>query len=159
MVNIDKNNARGDARFLLTPNLSISWQGLILFYFCTCLVALTVGIFFLLQGLWLILPFSGMEMLALGLALYLTSLKAHQRQVITIEENRVRVEKGARNPDQSWEFDKVWVRVFNEFNTGSNKGRRLELGSHGIFVEIGEFLNNIEKDELAFELKDCIIRA
>ena len=51
------------------------------------------------------------------------------------------------------------MRLFDGFNTEPNKGRRLELGSHGKFVEIGEFLNDIEKDELAFELKDCIIRA
>ena len=32
------------------------------------------------------------------------------------------------------------------------------LGAHGKDVEVGNFLDNSEKDELAFQLKDCIIR-
>jgi uncharacterized membrane protein len=32
------------------------------------------------------------------------------------------------------------------------------LGAHGKYVEVGNFLDNLEKDELAFQLKDCIIR-
>jgi len=32
------------------------------------------------------------------------------------------------------------------------------LGAHGKYVEVGNFLDNQEKDELAFQLKNCIIR-
>jgi len=39
-----------------------------------------------------------------------------------------------------------------------NSRRKLELGCHGSCVEVGEFPNNFEEDELAFRLKDCIIR-
>jgi hypothetical protein len=39
-----------------------------------------------------------------------------------------------------------------------NRRRRLALGAHGKYVEAGDFLDNQEKDELAFQLKNCIIR-
>ncbi|MCP4982937.1 MAG: DUF2244 domain-containing protein [Gammaproteobacteria bacterium] len=42
-------------------------------------MALAVGLFFSLHGLWLVLPFSGLEMLVLGLGLYLTSRKVYRR--------------------------------------------------------------------------------
>jgi uncharacterized membrane protein len=84
----------------VSPNRSIGWRDLVLFYLFMCLLALAVGLIFAVQGLWLVLPFSGQY----------------------------------------------------------NHRRKLELGCHGRHVEIGEFLNNFEKDELAFRLKDCIIR-
>ncbi|MFT5221163.1 MAG: hypothetical protein ACI9LO_002200 [Planctomycetota bacterium] len=33
-----------------------------------------------------------------------------------------------------------------------------EIGAHGNYLEVGDFLDNFEKDALAFQLKDCIIR-
>ena len=75
MVSINKVNSGQSYRIVLSPNCSISWRELVLFYLLTCLIALVVGLFFTLQGLWLVLPFSGLEMLALGGGLYLTSRK------------------------------------------------------------------------------------
>lgn len=158
MVNIDKIGSDRGYRFILSPNCSISWHELLVFYLGICLVALAVGLFFALQGLWLVLPFSGMEMLALGVALYLTSRKMNRREVITLDRRRVRIEKGGQQIDQSWEFETSWTRLIDE-NTGDcNMRRKLALGAHGNYIEVGEFLDNLEKDRLAFQLKDCIIR-
>ncbi len=60
------------------------------------------------------LPFSGLEMLALGPGLYVTSRKVYRHEVITLGPDRIR-------------------------------------------IEVGNFLANGEKDELAFQLKECII--
>ena len=101
MINIDKINSENGYRFILSPNRSISWSELIVFYLFTCLVALAIGLFFTFQGLWLVLPFSGLEMLALGIALYLTSRRVYRHEVITLNQGRVRVEKGVRQIDQA----------------------------------------------------------
>jgi uncharacterized membrane protein len=158
MVNISKTGSDKGYRFILAPNCSISWRELLVFYLGICLVSLAVGLFFTLQGLWLVLPFSGMEMLALGVALYLTSRKMHRREVITLDRQRVRVEKGVQQIDQSWEFETSWTRLIDEESADYNMRRKLVLGAHGNYIEVGEFLDNFEKDELAFKLKDCIIR-
>ena len=100
MISVDKINSGTGCRFVLSPNCSISWRELIAFYLLTCLVAVAVGVFFTLQGLWLVLPFSGLEMLALGTALYLTSRKVYRREVITLDAHTTRVEKGVQpRPD------------------------------------------------------------
>lgn len=158
MIDIDKFNGSQGFRLVLSPNRSISWRNLVLFYLLMCLLALAVGLFFAVQGLWLVLPFSGLEMFALGIALYVVSRQTNQRQVITFDRARVRIEKGVYHCDASWEFKTAWVRLHYPITGELNAGRKLELGCHGSYVQVGEFLNNFEKDELAFRLKDCIIR-
>jgi uncharacterized membrane protein len=158
MVSVSKFNSSDSFRFVLSPNCSISWRELVLFYIFTCVVALAIGVFFTLQGLWLVLPFSGLEMLALGFGLYLTSRKVNRKEVITLDQRRTRVEKGVQQIDQCWDFETPWIRLVDEPTGRPDRPRKLAIGSHGNYVEVGEFLDNSEKDRLAFQLKDCIIR-
>ncbi len=158
MVSIVKVNSTDSIRLVLTPNCSISWRGLVIFYLGNCVVLMAIGMFFTLQGLWLVLPFSGLEMLALGGALYLTSRKVHRKEVITLDRRHTRIEKGVQRVDQSWQFDTPWTRLIDHVQGNSDRRRTLALGSHGNYVEVGDFLDNSEKDRLAFTLKDCIIR-
>ncbi len=158
MVSVSKFDSNDSFRFVLSPNCSISWRELVLFYIFTCVVALAIGVFFTLQGLWLVLPFSGLEMLALGFALYLTSRKVNRKEVITLDQRRTRIEKGVQQIDKSWEFETPWIRLVDEPASRPGRPRKLAIGSHGNYVEVGDFLDNSEKDRLAFQLKDCIIR-
>jgi len=159
MINVKKDTRNNSFRLILTPNRSMSWRQMLVFYLITCVLALTIALFFLIQGLWMILPFSGLEMLVLGVGLYLTSLDAYRFEVITVDAELVKVSKGRRNPDQKWEFKKAWVSLDFEKSTSCLQQTHVKLGSHGKFVVIGDFLNNKEKDDLAFQLKDCIIRS
>ena len=158
MVSINKVNSGESYRFVLSPNCSISWRELVLFYFLTCLIALAVGLFFTLQGLWLVLPFSGLEMLALGGGLYLTSRKVYRSEVITLDPKHTRIEKGVQRIDQSWEFKTPWIRIIDELPDRRSPRRTLAISMYGESVEVGSFLVNSEKEALAFQLKDCIIR-
>ncbi len=158
MVRIDKDEAGSGFRIVLSPNCSISWRELVIFYIITCVVALAIGLFFTFQGFWLVLPFSGLEMLALGFCLYLTSRKVYRQEVITLERERTLIEKGVQQVDQSWEFDTPWLRLIDHKSGPRDSQRKLAIGSHGNYVEVGNFLDNSEKDALAFQLKDCIIR-
>ena len=151
--------ASGEAyRFVLAPNCSISWPELRLFYAATCALALIIATVFTLGGLWLVIPFSGLEMLVLGIALYHTSRKVHRREVITLDRRRVRIEKGVRRVDESWEFETAGTRLIDEAEKPGEGRRRLVLSARGKRVEIGDFLDYPEKEALAFQLKDCIIR-
>jgi uncharacterized membrane protein len=98
-------------------------------------------------------------MLVLGLMLYAVFRRSQNREVITIDNASVRIGKGLHNPDQCWEFEKSWIQLHDDLTDDFKPRRKLELGSHGNHVEVGKFLSIFEKDELAFQLKDCIIRA
>ncbi len=158
MIRIDRDDAANGVRIVLSPNCSISWRELVMFYILTCVVALAIGLFFTFQGFWLVLPFSGLEMLALGFCLYLTSRKVYRQEVITLERERTLIEKGVQQVDQSWEFETPWLRLIDHKTGPRDRHRKLAIGSHGNYVEVGNFLDNPEKDALAFQLKDCIIR-
>ena len=158
MVNISKQDSEDSFRIVLSPNCSISWRELLVFYLFTCVIAIAVGLFFTLQGMWLVLPFSGLEMLALGIGLYVTSRKVNRKEVITLDSNRTRIEKGVQRVAESWEFKTPWVRIIDEPRGPRNPTRRLAIVMHGAVVEVGSFLAKSEKDELAFQLKDCIFR-
>ena len=132
MISVDNIGSGESYRFVLSPNCSISWREL--------------------------LPFSGLEMLALGIGLYVTSRKVYRREVITLDPQCTRIEKGVQRADQIWEFKTAWVRVVDECRGGRGARRRLAIGMSGESVEVGSFLANWEKDALAFQLKDCIIR-
>ena len=157
MIRIDEFHAGAGHRLILTPNCSISWRQLLVFYILTCALAIVIGLLFSLQGQWLILPFSGLEMLVLGSALHITSRKVNRREVITVNVDRVRIEKGNCRPEEQWVFKRCWVRLLDEIGGENRSQRKLALGSHGSYVEVGNFLSNIEKEELAFRLKGCII--
>lgn len=158
MISVNRSGGGESIRIVLSPNCSISWRELLLFYLLTCVVALAVGLFFTFQGMWLVLPFSGLEMLALGIGLHLTSRKVYRREVITLDPQHTRIEKGVQRVDQYWEFKTPWVRIIDERRDDRRAGRTLAIGVSGERVEVGSFLANSEKDALAFQLKDCIIR-
>ena len=128
MINIDKINSVNGYRFILAPNCSMSWRELQGFYLVSCLVAL-----------------------------YLTSRKVHRREVITLDHVRIRIEKGIRQVIQSWEFDTTGTRLIDEQTSAWYPRRKLVISARGKKVEVGEFLDSPEKDELAFKLKGCII--
>ena len=82
----------------------------------------------------------------------------HRKEVITLDRRHTRIEKGVQRVSQSWQFDTPWTRLIDLQPGNSSRRRTLALGSHGNYVEVGDFLDNSEKDRLAFTLKDCIIR-
>lgn len=159
MIRIDEVQSGKDYRLVLTPNCSISWRQLLVFYLGTCCLAIIIGLIFSLHGKWLVLPFSGLEMMALASALYITSRKVHCREVITAKGDHVKIEKGMHRNKRQWIFERCWVGLLDETTDEQHRHRRIALGSHGSYVEVGDFLSDFEKDELAFRLKDCIIRA
>ncbi|MFT5502615.1 MAG: putative membrane protein [Gammaproteobacteria bacterium] len=158
MIDINKKEDSSTHRLILSPNCSTDWQGIKLFFALTCLLSATIALLFSINGMWLVLPFYGLELSLLGFGLYITSRQSHRCEVITIEPEKISVEKGFNRPVQKWRFERAWVGLQDEVNLDVNGERILAIGSHGIYVEVGSFLSKFEKEELAFQLKDCILR-
>jgi len=49
-----------------------------------------------IKGYWLILPFAGLELLALGIALAITVRRGRYREIVRFDRRRVRVRRPAR---------------------------------------------------------------
>jgi len=80
------------SRFVVMPNCSMSWQENKIFVASLAFISFSIAGGFALQGLWVILPFAGLEILALTGVLYWTGLQATHLEVISIDADNVHVE-------------------------------------------------------------------
>lgn len=153
MVESEHDAETGEKTIVLRPNGSLNRrQSLALLAFCALLMG-TIGGVFAALGAWLVLPFSGLEWLVLAYCLRLSLRQSAQQEVITIDEKLVRVEKGRGQPEQTYQFQRAWVRL--DWIESPIRGRpsRLSLRLHGKEVEIGRFLVESERQALARELR------
>lgn len=134
----------------------MSWRLLLTLYGLMMAVSLGIGTAYFLIGLTLVLPFSGLEMLALGAALYITALRGGERQVITISDREIIVEIGRKQPEQRYQFQRAWARIILERVPASWYPSRLLIRSHGRELEIGRFLNEQERLGLANCLRQAL---
>lgn len=144
------NGADADTQCLvIEPNRSMSWQTLVSLYLLMVFVSLVIGLAYFHIGLTLVLPFCGLEMLALGAALYVTSWRNSIREVVTVDDQSVAVEVGREKPVERHEFQRGWTKVILERPPVSWHPSRLLIRSHGRQVEVGQFLNEEERRGLA----------
>jgi uncharacterized membrane protein len=118
---------------------------------------LGIGIAFAAYGYWPVLPFAGLEVIVLGVAFYRCLSRSQIREVVTINADRITVEKGRRLPEQRWECPRAWARISMERSPIAWYPSRLSVVFQGRRVEIGRFLNEGDRQDLAAELQ-CVIR-
>ena len=137
------------AQFVVKRNQSLSWRANKLFIFFIALLTLGIAGIFALQGMWLILPFAGLEVMALTIGLYICSLHCRDREVITINDEKVSIESGRGKPKQSCQFERAWLNVVLKKPVIQGYPSQLLLCSKGMEIEIGKYLTNKERKSLA----------
>jgi uncharacterized membrane protein len=145
-----------DYHWVIRPNRSLSLRQAIQVYAVIALCCLGIAVFYTLHGYWPVLPFAGLEVLLLGVAFYLTLLRSGVREVISVGREVVKVEKGREKPQQSWECPRAWAQVRLQRSHIAWYPSRLAILFQGKQVEIGRFLNEVERQELAYELQQAI---
>ncbi|MCY4154722.1 MAG: DUF2244 domain-containing protein [Gammaproteobacteria bacterium] len=147
---------QGGRTFVVAPNRSMSWKQLSLAFAVIAGVTLIVGGYFWVRGFTLVLPFSGLELLALGAALYITAWRGGTQEVITITDAAVSVETGRSAPEQRYDFQRYWTKVVLRRPWVAWYPSKLLLCSHGREIEIGRFLNEEERKGLAQVLRSAL---
>lgn len=142
--------------FVIEPNASMSWRNLLVLYGLISFVTLFIGVFLFVQGLKLVLPFSGLDVAALGIALYVTARRSFIREVITFTKGKVAVQIGHGKPEAIYEFTGPWTKVVLQTQKDGWYPSKLFIRSRDAQVEIGKFLNEYERLDLAKELKKTI---
>jgi uncharacterized membrane protein len=133
------------------------------FFAAIALLSLAVALLFSLQGYWPVLPFAGLELVALGVAFYLVAHSGRRRQLVTITADRIRIEKGrlrgkgsGGGPEYRQEFPRAWARVDLVRPRHGWYPSRLMIGASGKAVAVGEFLTDDERQELKARLDDLL---
>lgn len=139
--------------WVLRPNRSLSWREAKLFYGGILAVSLGIALSFAVLGFWPVLPFAGLELLALGAAFYWCQWQGERVEVISVRGDRVAVEKGHRRVEARWDFERAWVQVQVLRPRFAGYPSQLVLRSHGREVAIGDFLVEEERRRVAGELR------
>lgn len=151
---------RNQRRVVIRPNRSLSWRQSMLFLGAIAVPLLLISVVLAIRGFWMVLPFAGLELAALFVAIYVVSHASRRCEVVSIGESVVTIEKGRDRgrcaerggPDERVEFARGWVKVELTPARGRWYPKRLWIGASGRRVEIAEFLVEEEKTELAAEL-------
>ena len=138
------------------PNMSANWQTTKRILWFIGFVTLAIATAFAFFGLWLILPFAGFEVLVLYVFSYWIAYQCCRKEVITIRDNHVMVEKGYRSPQFSWRAELFWTRLIIGRSEFRGHPLKLYLRSKKQQLEIGEFLNEDDKKQLITELRGVI---
>jgi len=151
MVDVRQAPEVGVWRFVLRPNRSLSWRGTLWLFLSLLALSTAIGLGFAAHGMWLILPFAGLEMAAVGAGLYLVARSCYRCEVIHVADDDIRIERGWDRPTQVSRLPRYWSRV-ELIRSGSSGPSRLTLRAHGRCEEIGRFLNEQERQGLASDL-------
>lgn len=141
-----------DFKVTVRPNNSLSAASTIKLVCALAAISMTVGIGFALAGAWLVLPFAGLEVVAIAYAFYYIMLRSGDFESITIEGDRVVVAQYGYKLSSEAVFQRYWAKV--AVRERANGGNALFIGSHGKEVEFGRrFMNDEQRVTLARELK------
>lgn len=138
---VTTSRGQGVLQIIARPNHSSTWRANLYALIGVAIPSLGAAIGFTLLGAWPILPFAGLELTALGGALYYVNWKLQYRHVITLSDDSVRIDKGFYLPRQSWQFPRqqAGLRVATEAHPW--EGPELSLHDRRESVSVGEFLN------------------
>ena len=156
MVKIETNSEECTHSILLRPNQSNDWKSSLLFIFIIAFTCLSIGIGFAFAGAIMILPFAGLEVLFVGICVYLVMKKTYKQEVITLTKEKLKIEKGEGKINQVWEYYRMWSFVSVERPEHPWYPAHIVVTSKGERVPIGDFLTEDEKDDLVNNLERII---
>jgi len=149
-------NDQAKCRLVIRRNCSLTWRQT---KRAVCVIALaptSIALGFGLAGLWPVVPFAGLELLALGLCFYHCARRAAECEVVTVSGDEIIVEKGQKRAERRWSFDRYWAAIVLDHPAGTWHPSRLFIRAHAQAVEIGQFLVEKERVALAGELRKIV---
>lgn len=135
-------------RLLLTPNHSLSWRGNVRIWLGLLALSTVIAGGMALAGAWVIIPFAGLELAALAAAIYLTSRACQRREVLTIDDTDIHLEKGRTQKLAQWTLPRRYARLRLNAPPHPFTPPKLELVHRDTQVSLGTFLNIEDTDAL-----------
>jgi len=147
-------SAGAETTYILQPNKSLDNGQVCLAVGIIAAALLGVALYFSMKGAWMVIPFTGLEAAVLIATVYMQCKWSKQRQVLEIGETTVRTSTGA-DSDEGVSFSRGWLKIALIDAPCSWHPKKLIIGSHGRYVEIGEFLEESERERLASKLRSA----
>ncbi len=148
------------AELVIRPNQSWTWRANRLFLYILFAVSLTIGIAFAARGIWMVLPFTVLELSVLLAAIWYCVRRGYQQQVIIVQPEEVRLEFGHFSQRPRKTFERVFQRFHTKFQIDTPqhpwKNKCVYVRCKQELFQIGGFLNPEETDTLIKHLRDTV---
>jgi uncharacterized membrane protein len=138
----------------LAPHCSLSPRGALLFFGSVCFATFGVAGIATWLGFWPVLPFAGAEMLLLGWALHSNMQRRHEREHIEVTEREITIDYAI--PPRRVVFPRHWAQVKIRRPKSPLHRGQLVIESHGRVHEVGKFLTEEERRQLAADLRRLV---
>ena len=133
-------------------NCSISPRQLLHFYIALALFSLLVGLYCWMVGATLVMPFSGLEVLAVGAALLVYARHAADRERISLAPGAMVIEWESAGRLERAEFNPRWVRI----SVPDDRGL-VEVSESGRRAFVGRYVRPEARERLARDLRRAIL--
>ncbi|MFC5478323.1 DUF2244 domain-containing protein [Massilia suwonensis] len=135
--------------WILKRNCSLTPRQSAAAYVLLCTASFAIALVFLLQGIWIVLAFSLLEMLAVGWALLHYARHALDVERIALTERSLVVERVDAGRHTRFQLDPIRTRI----QPPAPRARKLILlESPGSSVEIGSYVSEPVRQQVAQEL-------
>ena len=144
----------GSVQWLLRRNCSMTPTQLVALYLSLSAWSLAIAAAFWSRGATLVMPFAGIEILAVGAALLVYARHAGDRERVILTPGRLSVECTVGRRTNLVDFAPAWVRVEPAHGDRS----LIELSGEGKRIAIGRFVRPELRRALADELRVALRR-
>lgn len=110
-------------------------------------------------GYWPVLPFAGLELTMLGVALFVVGRRADYHELLMISPDEVRLERGRRREREVLSWPSAWARVELVPGLGGRRASQLFIAAAGKRTEIARMLPEDERRALHERLRELIAQA
>ncbi len=145
-------------RLIVTANRSMSWKANLYLAASLGVICMGIAIAMATYGLWMVIPFAGLEIVFIVGCLYFTLRRLSRQEVITVNNEAITVEWGYNTPDVTVNLPRRWSRLSYRCEDSAFEVGELSLSAHGKRYCLGRCLNREEKKALYSELQTALSR-
>ncbi len=156
MVVLDRGADTANVRILARGNFSLSGRGLVGSITLLGVVTLALASTLAWLGYWPILLIAVVQLALVAWVLIRAWYAAWIVERVEIDADRIRVVRMQQSGQHSWNLEARWARIWLEPAAVRWYAPRLIVRSKGESVELGAFLSEAEKRELAAHLGQAL---
>ncbi|MFK7892734.1 MAG: DUF2244 domain-containing protein [Granulosicoccus sp.] len=145
-------------QLVVEANRSMSWKANLYLAASLGVICMGVALIMASYGLWLVIPFAGAEIILIVACLYLTLRRLSRKEVITVDNDAIRLEWGYNTPDTTVQLPRRWSRISYHCPDSLFEVGSLSVAAHGKKYLLGKCLNRDEKKKLHEELQAALAR-
>lgn len=151
MVQLEKHN--NSVIFLLTPNRSLTWFEAKLIMTFMVSVVMIIALAWAFVGIWVVLPFAGLEVGLFVLLMYKVTRFTYLKQVVTFTKQDITVEMGIERRQTIQTIPRFGTDVYYSETERNWRTPKITLHNGNNHIQIGQFLNDDDMAILRQEIE------